>query len=194
VERADEWASLSPAELLFALQSVKYVGTWTAGVAVADLTNDFSLSPLAEFGKPGYWERFAAPIDGTVTVSDLSRVRTELSRDQLSTVNLLYLDWSNRHQTKQQKGADAVVNTLSTSGPPAADAAYETWQNEVGIECEPLDAQDPGVRERWAKVAAAACAAQAEHENANPARRDAVPWQPQFQAPPPNGAPTSNDS
>lgn len=99
VERADEWARLSPNELVCALQTVKHVGTWTARVAVADLTNDFSHCSLAEFGKPGQWEHFAEPIDGTGPAPDLHRVRSTLSHDQLSTMNLLYLDWSTRHQT-----------------------------------------------------------------------------------------------
>lgn len=63
------------------------------------------------------------------------------------------------------------MNTPLTSVSSAADAAYQTWQREVGTRCEPLNTQDPEAQARWAKIAAAACAAQTEHDNPKPVKR-----------------------
>ena len=41
-----DWEKLSPAKLFTELQTVSYVGVWTAGAAVADITNNYSFYPI----------------------------------------------------------------------------------------------------------------------------------------------------
>jgi hypothetical protein len=49
----------------------------------------------------------------------------------------------------------------------AADAAYNTWREQINLRREPLQRQDPEVRQRWLKVAAAACAVPLIHKESH---------------------------
>jgi hypothetical protein len=82
---------LSPAELFAELQAVPYVGRWTAGVAVADITNDYSF--YAFTGLSGYarWQELFTATETDLTESQFKEVWTQLDRHQLSTLVLMAL-------------------------------------------------------------------------------------------------------
>jgi DNA-3-methyladenine glycosylase II len=59
-DQGHRWADLAPDNLLIELQSVHRVGPWTAGAAVADLTNDFAFYPHGDLAVRT-WARRLAP-------------------------------------------------------------------------------------------------------------------------------------
>ena len=97
VERGADWADMAPSELCLALQDVTGIGSWTARMTVADLTNDFSTLESVEFGKPGTWERFSAASGGALTLQDFQEQWRSLTPAQLSTLAVLSIDWVSRN-------------------------------------------------------------------------------------------------
>ena len=55
-----QWRELAPAALVRELQQVPRIGAWTAGAAVADFSNDFTLYPFADLAVRT-WAKRAAP-------------------------------------------------------------------------------------------------------------------------------------
>lgn len=91
LKRAANWKQLPPAELFAELQTVTGIGAWTAGVAVADITNDHSFYKI-----PGYiayhrWQERLAETDSSLTESDFVEAWKKMNNEQLSTLTVLLL-------------------------------------------------------------------------------------------------------
>lgn len=92
-----KWGNLTPSALIQDLQGVSRIGAWTAGAAVADWSNDWSLYPYADLAVRT-WATRAAPCyswpDDESTFGHLWRT---LAGDHLSTLTLLTLAWGSQH-------------------------------------------------------------------------------------------------
>ena len=90
------WASLPPATLVEELQRVPGIGAWTAGAAVADWSNDWTLYPYADLAVRT-WARRAAPghawPDGETRFGGYWRSLTA----DLSALTVLTLAWGSQH-------------------------------------------------------------------------------------------------
>jgi DNA-3-methyladenine glycosylase II len=91
LSRAKSWTVLTPAELFAELQTIPYVGRWTAGVAVADVTNDYSFYALAWPSGCARWQKLFTATSTDLTESGFKEVWAQLDRRQLSTLVLLAL-------------------------------------------------------------------------------------------------------
>lgn len=92
-----KWAELAPAVLVHEVQCVPRIGPWSAGAAVADLSNDYALYPYADLAVRT-WAKCLAP-ERTWPESEASfaRVWARLAGDQLSDWTLLTLAWGVHH-------------------------------------------------------------------------------------------------
>ncbi|GAA5175483.1 hypothetical protein GCM10023321_81620 [Pseudonocardia eucalypti] len=93
----EKWAGLTPAELAVELRSVPRVGPWTAGAAVADLSNNYALYPYADLAVRTWAARLAPEQMWPKAEDDFARVWSRLAGDRLGAWTLLTLAWGNRH-------------------------------------------------------------------------------------------------
>jgi DNA-3-methyladenine glycosylase II len=98
LSRAQSWTVLTTAELFADLQTIPYVGRWTAGVAIADATNDYSFYAFAWPSGCARWQKLFTATSTDVTESQFKAAWAQLDRQQLSTLVLLALasalpDW-----------------------------------------------------------------------------------------------------
>jgi DNA-3-methyladenine glycosylase II len=91
LKHADRWATLSPAALFTALQTVTYIGAATAGAAVADITNDHSFSTIHPHIAYRHWQRLVTALTDIPTQDDFVNAWTHLSQKQRSTLLVLLL-------------------------------------------------------------------------------------------------------
>jgi DNA-3-methyladenine glycosylase II len=96
-EFGSKWAMLQPVDLVTELRSVSRVGPWTAGAAVADLTNDFALYPFADLAVRTWVDRLAPGRAWPESEHDFALVWAGLAGDHLGAWTLLTLAWGNRH-------------------------------------------------------------------------------------------------
>jgi DNA-3-methyladenine glycosylase II len=96
-EFRSKWAALQPVDLLTELQSVPRVGPWTAGAAVADLTNDYALYPFADLAVRTWIDRLAPGRTWPESEHDFALAWARLAGDHLCAWTLLTLAWGNRH-------------------------------------------------------------------------------------------------
>ncbi|MGW5051399.1 hypothetical protein [Actinokineospora sp. NPDC004072] len=104
--RHSDWASLPAAELVAAVQEVPRIGPWTAGAAVADATNDFSLYPFADLAVRTWARRLAPAYQWPQSEPEFAVVWRGLAGEQLCEWTLLTLAWGVRHA--QAQGAAAL--------------------------------------------------------------------------------------
>jgi DNA-3-methyladenine glycosylase II len=93
----NEWTACTPAELVTELQTVFRVGPWSAGAAVADITNDYSLYPFADLAVRRWVTEFAPSVGWPTEEPRFANVWQELAGEQLSLWTLLTLAWGVRH-------------------------------------------------------------------------------------------------
>ncbi|WBB72615.1 hypothetical protein O7602_23355 [Micromonospora sp. WMMD1128] len=89
--RAEQWTGLAPSVLVKELQTIPGVGPWSAGAAVADWSNDWTLYPYGDLAVRT-WARHADP--GTAWPADDSTFAAHWRRvtgDQLGAYTLLTL-------------------------------------------------------------------------------------------------------
>lgn len=97
LEHGTKWMELAPQRLMEELQTVPRIGPWTAGAAVADYTNDWSLYPHGDLAVRT-WARTAAPsIDWPTTEHEFAEHWHDITGHQLGTVTLFTLAWGARH-------------------------------------------------------------------------------------------------
>jgi hypothetical protein len=101
LSRVKGWKVLSPAELFAELQAVPYVGRWTAGVAIADVTNDYGFYAFTGLSGHARWMELFTATGTDLTESQFKEMWTHLDRRQLSTLVLLTLastpaDWQRK--------------------------------------------------------------------------------------------------
>jgi DNA-3-methyladenine glycosylase II len=92
-----KWRELSPAALVDELQGVPRIGPWTAGAAVADYSNDWSLYPYADLAVRTWAKRAAPAHDWPTDEPTFGRVWRELAGEHLAALTLLTLAWGSRH-------------------------------------------------------------------------------------------------
>jgi DNA-3-methyladenine glycosylase II len=97
LEFAAKWSELPPADLRSELQCISRVGPWTAGAAVADLSNDYMLYPFADLAVRTWAARLAPEAPWPETEQDFARMWAQLAGDQLGAWTLLTLAWGNRN-------------------------------------------------------------------------------------------------
>jgi DNA-3-methyladenine glycosylase II len=97
LELGAKWAELDPAALVTEVQAVPRVGPWTAGTAVADLTNDYALYPFADLAVRTWAQRLAPQRCWPDTEPEFAQAWARLAEDQLSDWTLLTLAWGARH-------------------------------------------------------------------------------------------------
>lgn len=97
LEHGAAWVMACPAELVTELQRVPRVGPWTAGAAVADVTNDYSHYPFADLAVRTWAQRLAPGLQWPARESQFAEVWRELAGDQLSAWTLLTLAWGVRN-------------------------------------------------------------------------------------------------
>ena len=78
-------------ELFADLQTVRHIGTWSAGAIVADVTNDFSYYSF--FGEPVHsrWRELFLSLNTDLPEHYFKDIWTNLDRNQLSTLVALLL-------------------------------------------------------------------------------------------------------
>ncbi len=92
-----QWTSLPRPVLIDELQSVRRIGPWTAGAAVADFTNDWGLYPYADLAVRT-WAHRAAPSHLWYNNERVFGTQwRHLAGEHLSTLTLLTLAWGSRH-------------------------------------------------------------------------------------------------
>lgn len=89
--RATGWTNLSAGELYGELLTLPYVGRWSAGVATADVTNDFSYYAFSGQYVYARWQELFAEIGSELTMFQFRAAWDWLDRRHLSTVVLLTL-------------------------------------------------------------------------------------------------------
>ncbi|MBL7499784.1 hypothetical protein I6A84_20730 [Frankia sp. CNm7] len=97
VTHGESWTRLSRPALVDELQSVRRVGPWTAGAAVADYTNHWDLYPYADLAVRT-WAGRAAP--SHVWFHNERAFGTQwrhLAGEHLSVLTLLTLAWGSQH-------------------------------------------------------------------------------------------------
>jgi len=92
----DAWTQLSPAVLTKELQAVPGIGAWTAGAAVADWSNDWSLYPYADLAVRTWAKRAAPSLNWPNDEPAFGQMWQALAGDQLSTLTLLTLAWGSQ--------------------------------------------------------------------------------------------------
>jgi DNA-3-methyladenine glycosylase II len=92
-----DWKDLSPHILLTELQTVPYVGEWTARVVVSDITNDFSIYPFAQYAIRTWGDEFAAASKRPRDDTEFARLWRTLNGEQLSVLTLLTMAWGLYH-------------------------------------------------------------------------------------------------
>lgn len=97
LKQGPQWRELPPGALVRDLQQVPRIGVWTAGAAVADFVNDFTLYPYTDLAVRT-WARRAAPSyhwpDDEQSFGQRWRA---LAGDQLASLTLLTLAWGSHH-------------------------------------------------------------------------------------------------
>jgi DNA-3-methyladenine glycosylase II len=96
-EHGAKWLELSPAALVAELQGVPRIGPWTAGAAVADYSNDWSLYPYADLAVRTWATRAAPAYQWPQDEPSFGRVWRALAGDHLSALTLLTLAWGSQH-------------------------------------------------------------------------------------------------
>lgn len=101
-EHGPRWAELGDTphqrlELITELMNVRRIGPWTAGAAVADYTNDFSLYPYADLAVRTWAGRMAPEIDWPGTEPEFGARWRKLADSQLSEWTLLTLAWGGKN-------------------------------------------------------------------------------------------------
>ncbi|MFB9687282.1 hypothetical protein [Amycolatopsis plumensis] len=99
LKAADDWAGMAGEQLAAALQSVRRIGPWTAGAAVADVTNDYSLYPFADLAVRTWARKLAPSVDWPKPEPEFGRLWQAMAGAQLSEWTLLTLAWGVRHAT-----------------------------------------------------------------------------------------------
>jgi DNA-3-methyladenine glycosylase II len=94
---AETWATLPPATLLAEVQQVPRIGPWTAGAAVADLSNDFSLYPFADLAVRTWAARLVPDLHWPDKEPEFAAVWQKQAGKQLSERTLLTLAFGVRH-------------------------------------------------------------------------------------------------
>jgi DNA-3-methyladenine glycosylase II len=97
LEHGARWASLPPAQLVTELQTIPRVGPWTAGLAVADHTNDYSLLPFADFAISSWATNFLTTGNQPLEETDFAKMWRRAQGQQLSMLTLLTLAWGIHH-------------------------------------------------------------------------------------------------
>lgn len=97
LEFGDKWAELPPADLAVEVQTVPRIGPWTAGAAVADLTNDYAIYPFADLAVRTWAATLAPGRAWPDTEPEFAREWLRLAHHQLSDRTLLTLAWGVRH-------------------------------------------------------------------------------------------------
>jgi DNA-3-methyladenine glycosylase II len=99
------WSKLGAADLVTAVQRVPRIGPWTAGAAVADATNDFSLYPYADLAVRTWAKRLDPARAWPDNESEFAAAWRGLAGEQLSDLTLLTLAWGVRHAATQGAAA-----------------------------------------------------------------------------------------
>lgn len=97
LDSAPVWKGLDPATLASTVQSVPRIGPWTAGAAVADATNDYSLYPFADRAVRTWVQRLAPGREWPGSEPEFATIWRELAGEQLSAWTVLTLAWGVRH-------------------------------------------------------------------------------------------------
>lgn len=91
LKQTANWKQLPPAELFTELQTVPGIGTWTAGAAIADITNDHSFHKIPAYIAYRRWQEKFAEADSGLTEPDFVKAWKRLNNEQLSTLTVLLL-------------------------------------------------------------------------------------------------------
>jgi DNA-3-methyladenine glycosylase II len=101
LDHGADWAQLDTADLVTELQTVHRIGAWTAGLAVADMTNDHSLYSYADQAICRWGATFAESVGCLPEESIFYRVWRAMQGEQLSMLTLLALAWGVYHPTDE---------------------------------------------------------------------------------------------
>lgn len=97
LELGDKWIELPPADLAAEVQTVPRIGPWTAGAAVADLTNDYAIYPFADLAVRTWAAVMSPGRSWPTTEPEFAREWLRMAHNQLSDRTLLTLAWGVRH-------------------------------------------------------------------------------------------------
>jgi len=97
LEHGTTWSRLSWPALVDELQSVRRIGPWTAGAAVADYTNDWGLYPYADLAVRTWAGRAAPAHHWFHNERAFGTQWRHLAGEHLSTLTLLTLAWGSHH-------------------------------------------------------------------------------------------------
>ncbi|MBO0802116.1 MAG: hypothetical protein J2P25_03450 [Nocardiopsaceae bacterium] len=91
------WERMPAAELAAELCTVPKVGPWTAGAAIADWSNDFSVYPCGDLAVRTWAANAAPSMTWPGNESDFRQYWQERSGSHLAELTLLTLAWGGRH-------------------------------------------------------------------------------------------------
>jgi DNA-3-methyladenine glycosylase II len=91
------WEAMPPAELATALVTVRRVGPWTAGAAVADWSNDFAAYPCGDLAVRTWAGRAAPSAAWPGDEPGFSRRWRQAAGPHLADLTLLTLAWGGSH-------------------------------------------------------------------------------------------------
>ncbi|MBL7622446.1 MULTISPECIES: hypothetical protein [unclassified Frankia] len=97
LEHGATWDRLSWPALVDELQSVRRIGPWTAGAAVADYTNDWGLYPYVDLAVRTWAGRAAPAHHWFHNERAFGTQWRHLAGEHLSALTLLTLAWGSRH-------------------------------------------------------------------------------------------------
>jgi DNA-3-methyladenine glycosylase II len=97
LQHGTHWRDLPPDVLVRELQRIPRIGSWTAGAAVADYSNDFTCYPYADLAVRTWAKRAAPFYPWPDSEQAFARLWQRLAGDQLATLTLLTLAWGSQH-------------------------------------------------------------------------------------------------
>jgi len=97
LEHGAIWEKLPPPDLKLALCQGKGIGNWTAGAAVADYTNDWSLYPYADRAVHIWTARVTPTLHWPSTKNEFATPWEAFCGPHLSSMTSCTLAWGNQH-------------------------------------------------------------------------------------------------
>jgi DNA-3-methyladenine glycosylase II len=97
LNHGEHWSSLSGQQLQVAVQRVPRIGPWTAGAAVADYTNDYSLYPFGDLAVRTWASTLAPQLTLPDTESAFAERWQRLGGHHVADLTALTLAWGTRH-------------------------------------------------------------------------------------------------
>lgn len=92
-----DWRVISPRQLVVEAQLVPRIGPWTAGAAIADFTNDYSLYPYGDLAVRTWANCLDPTLSLPASEPEFAANWQRIAGDQVAELTILTLAWGVRH-------------------------------------------------------------------------------------------------